>query len=476
MEQKFLVSGNQANTADIIILGVGSCGEDLSLQLIDAGLDVIGIEAHLVGGECPYYACLPSKGMVRASSIVGEVHKAGNLAGKVDFKPDWSLVAKRVREITGDWDDSIAVRRYHDRGGRLVKGYGKITGPNTVKVGDLVFTARRGIVIATGTKPAIPELPGLQNVNYWTTRDVMKLEKLPGSMTIIGGGPVSCELGQVFSRYGVNIIIVQSREQLLKREEPEAAETLKSIFASEGIEVITGARVQQVNASGGNIAVKLNNGRVVISEALMVAVGRVTDLSGLGLESLKIDSKSKFIDVDERMRVTNGVWAMGDVTGKALLTSVADYQSAIIAADILGREHPPASYHAVPRVIFTDPEVGAVGITESEARAADLDITVIIKEIAFSIRGFLHGSEKGLLKLVVDRQAGILVGATVVGPHAGEVLGMLSLAVHARIPISELQSMIYGFPTFCGSIGEAIGAYARGVTTVFDPSYDMPEL
>ncbi|MDW7740635.1 MAG: NAD(P)/FAD-dependent oxidoreductase, partial [Bacillota bacterium] len=189
-----------------------------------------------------------------------------------------------------------------------------------------------------------------------------------------------------------------------------------------------------------------------------------------------IENTGKFINVDERMRVAKGVWAMGDVTGKALLTSVADYQSAIIAADILGREHPPASYHAIPRVIFTDPEVGAVGMTESEARAAGLEVMVILKEVAFSIRGFLHGAEKGIIKLVANRKSGILVGATVVGPHAGEVLGFLSLAVHARIPIPELQSMIYGFPTFYGGIGEAIGAYARGVTTVFDPSYDIPEL
>ena len=464
-----------SNKFDVIVLGVGSCGEDLSLQLIDAGLKVLGIEAHLVGGECPYYACLPSKVMIRSGNILKEALRVSAMSGHAEVTADWEKVAARVRETTGDWDDSFAVNRYHDRGGRLIKGYGKLIGPYTVSVDNEIFTARQGIVIATGTKPSIPEIPGLEEVKYLTTRDIIQLEKLPASMTIIGGGPVSCELGQVLARFGAEIKIIQHRDQLIPREEPEAAIIIEEVFKSEGIKVKTGAVAEKVGFRNGQISVFLSNGEEVISESLLIATGRVTDLSGLGLESVGLDSKAKFIDVDKRMRAAEGIWAMGDVTGKALLTSVADYQSAIIAADILGREHPPAQYHAIPRVIFTDPEVGAVGMTEATARDAGISVSVVLKQVPSTIRGWLHSSEQGIIKLIIDRDADILVGATAVGPHAGEMLGMLSLAVHARVPMEELRNMIYGFPTFCGGIGEAIGAYARGVTTVFDPTYSVSE-
>ncbi|NLF13252.1 MAG: NAD(P)/FAD-dependent oxidoreductase [Anaerolineaceae bacterium] len=463
---------DHSGDADVIVLGVGTCGEDLSLRLLGAGLDVIGIEAALVGGECPYWACLPSKMMIRAANALQEARRVEGMAGHVEITPDWAPVAERVRnEATGGWDDSIAVKRFEDRGGRLVHGHGKLTGTRTVAVGNRSFRARRGIVIATGSKPAIPPIPGLVDVGFWTTHNVIQAERLPESMVIIGGGVAGCELGQVLGRFGVKVTIVEAGDRLLPGEEPEASEVIQAAFADEGIDVYTKAEVQRVGSRDGAISVALPGGVSLSSERLLVATGRKVDLRGLGLESAGLDGTARFVAVDERMRADDGIWAMGDVTGKAMATHVALHQAAIVAAELLGEEHPPARYDAVPRVTFTDPEVGAVGMTAADARAAGHDVVVAVKQVPATFRGWLHASGGGILKLVADRGTGALVGATAVGPHGAEMLGMLTLAVHARVPLAKLRSMIYAFPTFYGGIGEALGAYGRGLATVLDPGY-----
>lgn len=468
-------SDNRAETydgdADIIMLGVGTSGEDLSLQLLDAGLDVVGIEAALVGGTCPYYGCLPSKMMVRSANLLKETDRINGMSGQASASSDWNQVAERVRQLTGGWDDAGGVERFEKRGGRLIHGEGKLTGPRTVSVNGQSFKARKGIVIATGTKPVIPPISGLEQVSYWTTDDVIRLDSLPESIVFLGGGATSCELGQVLARFGVRVTIVEPGDRVLRLEEPEASEKVEKAFADDDITVHKGAKAREVELRGGSIVSKLDGGIELASERLVLATGRKTDLKNLGLESVGLDSSARFIEVDERMRAAEGIWAMGDVTGKAMLTHVALYQSAIIVADILGKEHPPAEYHAIPRVTFTDPEVGAVGFTEGAAREAGLDVVAVTKEIAATFRGILHGSNGGIIKLVADRKTGVLVGATTVGTRGGEILGLLTLAVHARIPITKLRSMIYAFPTFTGGIGEALGAYGRGVTTVLDPGY-----
>ena len=468
-------TGNQADVhgdhADVIVLGVGTCGEDLSLQLLNAGLDVVGIEANLVGGTCPFYGCLPSKVMIRGANLLKEADRIKNMSGHSNTSSNWKQIAGLVRQITGDWKDEGAVERYEKRGGRLIHGQGKLTGPRTVTVGDKSFTARKGIVITTGAKPVIPPVSGLEKVNYWTTDDIIKAENLPESIVILGGGAIGCELGQVLARFGTRVTIVELGERLLGFEEPEASEVVERAFADDGIAVYKGTKVKEVEARGNAIITRLDDGLELSSERLVFATGRKPDLTGLGLESAGLGNSAKFIEVDERMRATDGIWAMGDVTGKGMFTHVALYQSNIIAADILGRMHPPAEYHSVPTVTFTDPEVGSVGLTESAARNAGFDVVAVTKQVASTFRGILHGGNGGIIKLVTDRKTGTLVGATVAGPTGGEVLGLLTLAVHARVPLTKLRSMIFAFPTFTGGLGEAIGAYGRGVTTVLDPDY-----
>jgi pyruvate/2-oxoglutarate dehydrogenase complex dihydrolipoamide dehydrogenase (E3) component len=458
--------------ADVIVLGVGTAGEDLSLQLLDAGLDVIGIEPNLVGGECPYWACLPSKIMTRAAQAVKEARRIGGMAGDADVRPDWEPVAEKVRWMTGGWDDSYAVERYGNRGGTLIKARGKLTGPRTVAVGDETYTARRGIVIATGSEPSIPPIPGIDEVDYWTTRDVIAMEEVPESMVIIGGGSSGLELGQVVATFGADVTILEAQDRLLSKEEPEASEVVEAAFAADGIDVRTGARAERVESRDGSIVVTLTGGEEVAGERLFVATGRKVDLSDLGLESAGLDGSAPFIEVDENLRAADGIWAMGDVTGKALLSLLAVYHSKIVAADILGKEHPPVQHDAVPRVTFTDPAVGSVGMTEAEARAAGRDVVVAVKQLPATFAGVVHWEDRGIIKVIADRETGALVGATVAGRQAADMFGMLNLAVHARVPLSELQSMLYGFPAPYSAIGEMLGAYGRGVTTVMDPEYE----
>jgi pyruvate/2-oxoglutarate dehydrogenase complex dihydrolipoamide dehydrogenase (E3) component len=435
-----------AEQADVIVLGLGTGGEDLALQLAGVGLRVVGIEPALVGGECAYWACIPSKMMIRAANLLQEARRVNGMAGTAEVKPDWAPVAARIRaEATGDWDDSFAVARFEGKGGRFVRGRGKLVGARTVAVGDEAFTASRAIVVATGSQPFIPPVPGLEDVDYWTTHDAIKVEHLPQSLIILGGGAVGCELGQVFSRFGVDVTIIEGQERILAMEEPEASAVLGETFEAEGISLHLGLHAKHVADAGEGVRVTLEDGTELEADRLLVATGRTVDFSDLGLETAGLDTSDRFIQIDERMRAGAGIWAMGDVTGKAMFTHVAVYQGSIVAAD-------------------------TVGLTEATAREAGIDVEVVLKNVPVTFRGWLHGpGNEGVIKLIADRATGLLVGATSAGPHGGEVLGLLAAAVHGKVPVTTLEQMIYPYPTFYGGVGEAIGAYARGIVKVIDP-------
>jgi pyruvate/2-oxoglutarate dehydrogenase complex dihydrolipoamide dehydrogenase (E3) component len=458
---------------DVVVLGLGTSGEDLALQLLEAGLDVAGIEPQLVGGECPYWACIPSKMAIRAASLLAEARRVDGVAGQAQVTPDWSQVARRIREeATGGWDDTAAVARFESKGGRFVRGWGRLTGPRTVSAGDHSFTARLGVVISTGSKPAIPPIPGLAEVAYWTTHEAIAADPLPDSLIVLGGGAVGCELGQVFSRFGVEVTIVEGQDRLLPLEEPEASHVITAALEGDGIHLRTGARVEAAANRDGQIELTLEGGADISADRVLVATGRAVDLSKLGLAEAGIDAAARFVEVDDRMRAGDGIWAMGDVTGKAMFTHTAFHQSAVVAADILELDPPPIDYESLPRVIFTDPEVGAVGLSEMQARERGQDVAVAVKNVPSTFRGWLHDTDsQGLIKLVIDTENGTLAGATVVAPNGGEVLGLLSLAVHQKTPVDVLRNMTYAFPTFHGGIGEALGAYARGTGKVIDPGY-----
>lgn len=443
-------------TADAIVLGMGPGGEYVAGKLAEAGLDVIGIDHRLVGGECPYWGCIPSKMMVRAADLLAEARRIPELAGSATTEPNWTKVASRIRsEATDNWDDKVAVERFERKGGRFVRGTGRIAGPRSVEVDGTEYTAERALVIATGTEPLIPPIDGLAHVDYWTNREAIEAEEVPSSLVVLVGGAIGCELAQVFARFGSRVTIVEGERHLLSMEEVEACELLQEVFAREGITVATGAKATSVSKREADIVVQLMEGEDVSGERLLVATGRKADLEALNVQAAGLDQKARFIDVDDHLHAGDGLWTLGGVTGKGLFTHVAMYQAAIVTKDILGQDAEPADYTALPRVTFTDPEVGAAGLTEAKAREQGIDVAVGMSDIAKSTRGWIHKGE-GFIKLVADRKRGVLVGATSAGPCGGEVLSMLALAIHARVPVSTLGTMIYAYPTFHRAIENAV--------------------
>ncbi len=456
---------------DVIVLGVGTCGEDAALRLLRAGHDVVGIESNLIGGECPYWACLPTKSLVRSANLVTEARRANGLVGSVEVEADWSVVAQRLRdEITGGWDDSYGEHRFAASGGRLVRGWGHIVAPRTVQVGETFYEARKGIVLATGSAPFVPPIPGLSEVGFWTNREAVAAEALPSSLAILGGGPVGVELGQVFARFGVKVSIIEGQDRLLGSEEPEVSAVVAAALEAEGVELRLGNTVNEVAESAGSKLVRLSGGGSVRADEILVATGRRSDAESLGVAVVGAQIENGFVKTDNRMEAADGLWAIGDVTGKGMLTQVGLYQGSIAVETILGGDPTPADYTVMPRAVFTDPEVGAVGLTEAAAKEEGLDTRIVVKNLQATFRGWLHRSgNEGVIKLVADDRESVLVGASVVAPTASDLLGFLSLAIKSRTPIPELAEMIYAFPSFYGAIGEALGAYGRGVVRVLDP-------
>ena len=421
---------------DVVVVGLGPGGEDVAGRLAEAGLDVVGVESTLVGGECPYWGCVPSKMMVPAAGLLAEARRIPGMAGDADVHPDYTPVAQRIRdEATDDWNDQAAVDRFTGKGGRFVRGVGRITGPGQVRVGDQIFHARRGMVLATGLRPVAPPVPGLSQLPYWTNREAIEAKEPPESLLVLGGGAIGLELGQAFARFGTTVTVVEAADRLLPMEEPEAAALLADVLAAEGIRVRTGVHVGNAVSDSGAFTLSLDGEEPVSAERLLVATGRRADLAGLGLDTLGLDVSGRWVDVDEHLRAADGVWAVGDITGKGAFTHVATYQAATAARSILGEPGPGADYRALPRVTFTDPEIGAAGLTEAAARAAGLQVRTGTAQVASSARGWIHkAGNGGFIKLVEDADRGVLVGATSAGPAGGEVLGALSVAVHAEVP------------------------------------------
>ncbi len=455
----------QAEEVDVVVIGLGPGGEEVAERLAEAGLAVVGVEHHLVGGECPYYGCIPSKMMVRGSDVLAEARRVDRIAGRATVTPDFAPVARRIRaEATDDWDDRVAVERFEKLGGRFVRGRGVLEGPRRVRVGDRAFTARRGVVIATGTSPAVPPVPGLAEVPYWTNRDAVKAETAPASLVTLGGGSIGVELAQAFARFGSRVTVIEAAERLVAPEEPEASAVLADVLRAEGIDVRTGRTAVRVETAGENdIVVNTDDGDSARGAQLLVATGRRPNLTGIGLASVGLDERAPAIPVDERCRAGDALWAVGDITGKGAFTHVAVYQARLVIADILGRNPTPADYHALAWVTFTDPEIGRAGMSEAQARAAGLRVRTGTAEVRKSSRGWIHGpGNAGFVKLVENADRGVLVGATSVGPWGGEVLAMLSLALHAAVPVRTLRTMHFAFPTFHRGVLDALAALDRG--------------
>jgi len=439
---------------DVVVIGMGPGGEDVAGNLAEAGLSVVGIDSHLVGGECPYYGCIPSKMMIRAADLLEEGRRINEMAGSATVEPDFGVVADRIRdEATDDWDDQVAVDRFVGKGGNFVRGRGSFDGPGRVLVNDEIYVASKGIVLATGTSPSMPNIPGLKESNPWTNRDIVKVREVPKSMIVLGGGAIGIELAQAFSRFGTEVTIIEPAERILGVEEPQSSELLTKVFGDEGIEIRCGVGATSVSRNRNGFTVALADDTSVTAEHLLVAAGRTPNLGKIGLKTVGLDDAARPVfTVDDQMRIegVDNVWAIGDITGKGGFTHMAMYESGIAFDSITGASSPRLfEGHAVSRVTFTDPEIGSVGMTEAQARSAGLRVSIGLADSSTSSRGWIHGEgNAGFIKLVADADRGVLVGATSAGPRGGDVLAMFNLAVHARIPIAQLRSMIYAYPTF----------------------------
>jgi pyruvate/2-oxoglutarate dehydrogenase complex dihydrolipoamide dehydrogenase (E3) component len=452
---------DEPEPTDVVVIGLGPGGEYAAGALAEAGLHVTGVESRLVGGECPYYGCIPTKMMIRADNLITETRRVPGMAGTSSVSPDWSPVALRIRqEATDYWNDKVAADRFAGKGGHLVRGHGRITGPGQVTVGNgegtRVFAARKGIVINCGTEPAIPPISGLAGTPYWTNRDIVQAEQVPESLIVLGGGAIGAELAQVFARFGSAVTVVEAMPRLLSFEEPEASMLIERIFTAQGIMVCTNAPAERVSHNGKRFTVHLGDSART-AERLLVATGRRVNLAALGVATVGLDEKARAIPTDGWMRATDAVWAIGDVTGKGAFTHMSMYQADIAVRDILGTGGEAADYTAVPRVTFTDPEIGSVGYTTEQARAAGLRVRTGTTQVPYTARGWIHKvGNDGFIKVIEDADRSVLVGATSVGPYGGEVLSALQVAIRAEVPVATLRNMPYAYPTFYRGIEDAL--------------------
>ena len=421
---------------------------------------MVAVEKELVGGECPYWGCIPSKMLIRAANALAETSRVDQIAGTASVTPDFGLVARRIRdEATDNWDDTVAADRITDAGATLVRGHGRLDGDRRVAVGDTTYVASKGVVLNTGTSAAVPPIDGLADTPFWTNRGILETETAPASLIVIGGGPIGLELAQAFSRFGTEVTVLEVGDRIMAVEEPESSELIAGVFEAEGIGVHAGITIDAVAHDGEVFHVTC--GDVTFeAERLLVAAGRKPRIDDVGLDTVGVEP-GRHLDVDDDMQVTGtngsgGLWAIGDIVGRGAFTHVSMYQSERAAKAILGE--PLGEYDtSFPRVTFTDPEVGGVGLTEHQAREKGINVRIGSTDLSASSRGFVHGpGNEGLLKLVIDDDRGVIVGANSVGTAGGETLSALAFAVRAEIPVETLTNTIYAYPTFWRAIESAL--------------------
>jgi pyruvate/2-oxoglutarate dehydrogenase complex dihydrolipoamide dehydrogenase (E3) component len=435
---------------DVICIGAGTVSEGVASELKGTGITFAVIERELVGGECPYWGCIPSKTLLRSAEVLAEAGRARELAAsRVEWDVDFAKIAERTHYIARDEDDTKATEALVEQGATVIRGEGLLTGPRTVMVDDRELTARRGIVIGTGTSAAVPPIDGLDGVDYWTNREATLTRELPRSMVVLGGGPIGAELGQAFARFGTQVHIVEALDRLLPGEEPEAGAELAKAFSVDGIAVHLSARCVAAHRQADAISVRLDSGESLSAERLLVAVGRRPKLQGIDLGSAGIATTEKgWIKVDDHTLVAApGIWAGGDITGIAAQTHLSWYHGKVIGRQLKG-EQAVADHRAIPHVTFTDPEVASVGLSETNARKRLTDVRVVSTDSGNGTRGYIYGPPGGVIKLIADMERRVLVGALVVGPRAGEMIAELTLAIRAEVSLAVLEDTLHAFPTF----------------------------
>jgi pyruvate/2-oxoglutarate dehydrogenase complex dihydrolipoamide dehydrogenase (E3) component len=445
---------------DVVCLGGGVAGEAIAGGLEGSGLTLVVVERELVGGECPYWGCIPSKTLLRSGETLKEAERARSLAAsRVDWELDFPKISKRVLWMARDLDDTRPAAALQSTGATLVRGMGNLVDQKTVEVAGERYVARRAVVIANGSTASIPPIPGLDAVDYWTNRQATLPRELPISLAVLGGGAIGLELGQAFARFGSKVTIIEAGPRFLGLEEPEAGAALKPHLEADGIELIAGDPCVGVEKSDAGVVLKMKSGARVTAERLLVATGRRANFEAWEAAGLPRTERG-WLKVDPAtLEAVPGVYGAGDVTGIGGFTHLAYYHGQVIARRLRG-DDARADHSALPRVTFTDPEVASVGLSEAAAREQGVDVETASTDPAESARGYIHDFQGGMLKLVGDKRRGVLVGATLASPRAGEILGELVLAVKVGTPVRVLSDVIHPFPAFNRVLGAALGELA----------------